>query len=189
MNVCPVCNCQLPKGYVKCPSCPSVNRANQSLSTSTGSAPNLPINPSQSTTQIPSGKSAFAGFWERVGASLIDSLIQLLGQTAIILILGLMSTDWHSGVAIGSLIGSISILFYEAYFLSSERQATPGKMALKIVVTDEKNQRISFLRALGRSFLKIFNALTLGLGYLIVAFTSKKQGLHDLMIGTIVTRR
>jgi len=72
---------------------------------------------------------------------------------------------------------------------SSARQATLGKMAVGIVVTDERGARISFGRATGRFFAKFLSMLILYVGYLMAAFTEKKQGLHDVLAGTLVVRR
>jgi len=72
---------------------------------------------------------------------------------------------------------------------SSELQATLGKMALGICVTDKYGNRISFGRATGRHFAKIISSLTLGIGYLAAAFTEKKQALHDIIAGCLVLKR
>jgi uncharacterized RDD family membrane protein YckC len=71
---------------------------------------------------------------------------------------------------------------------SSPKQGTLGKMALGIVVTDMDSRRISFGRATGRYFAKILSGLILGIGFLMVAFTEKKQGLHDILAGTLVVK-
>lgn len=78
---------------------------------------------------------------------------------------------------------------YYALFESSERQATPGKMALGIKVTNLQGNRISFLNATGRYFGKIISGLLFGFGYIMILFTEKKQGLHDLMAGTLVVKK
>jgi uncharacterized RDD family membrane protein YckC len=78
---------------------------------------------------------------------------------------------------------------YEAGFTSSARQATPGKMALSLVVTDLAESRISFGRASGRHFAKYLSSFTLLIGYLIQPFTEKRQALHDLLAGTLVVRK
>ena len=69
---------------------------------------------------------------------------------------------------------------------SSSKQATLGKMVLGIVVTDAGGNRISFGRALGRNLAKIISDIILFIGHFMVAFTEKKQGLHDLIAGTLV---
>lgn len=60
-------------------------------------------------------------------------------------------------------------------------------MGLK--VTDEYGQRISFQRAVGRQFAKILSGLTCGIGYLLIAFTPRKQALHDFVARTLVVVR
>jgi uncharacterized RDD family membrane protein YckC len=72
---------------------------------------------------------------------------------------------------------------------SSQRQATIGKMALGIVVTDLNGERIGFAKATGRYFAKILSAIILLIGFIMVAFTEKKQGLHDILAGTLVVFR
>jgi uncharacterized RDD family membrane protein YckC len=69
---------------------------------------------------------------------------------------------------------------------SSSKQATLGKMALGIIVTDLEGQRISFGKATGRHFSKIVSGIILYIGFIMVAFTEKKQGLHDMMAGCLV---
>jgi len=86
----------------------------------------------------------------------------------------------------------ISVLLswcYEAYFLSSNRQATPGKMALGLKVTNLNGQRISFDQATGRHFAKYLSRVILLIGYIMAAFTERKQALHDVIAGTLVLRR
>ena len=61
-------------------------------------------------------------------------------------------------------------------------------MAVGLRVVDEQGQRISFARATGRFFAKFISALILMIGYLMVAFTDRKRGLHDIMAGTLVVK-
>jgi uncharacterized RDD family membrane protein YckC len=75
---------------------------------------------------------------------------------------------------------------YWAIMESSSRQATLGKMALGIVVTDLEGHRISFGKATGRYFGKLISLLILLIGFIMIAFTDKKQGLHDMMAGCVV---
>lgn len=82
---------------------------------------------------------------------------------------------------------TISWLYY-ALMESSQRQATLGKLAAGIKVTDLNGNRISFLQATGRYFAKILSGLMFGIGYLMIIFTEKKQGLHDILAGTLVVR-
>ena len=78
---------------------------------------------------------------------------------------------------------------YFAAFESSPKQATPGKMALGIKVTDLNGRRIGFGKATGRYFGKILSFIILGIGFIMIAFTEKKQGLHDKMAGCLVVNK
>ena len=123
--------------------------------------------------------SGYAGFWKRVAAILIDSCVVSL------------ATGLVAAATFGAGWFAVFFLhwFYEAAMLSSEMQATLGKMALGIVVTDTAGQRLSFARATGRHFAKWLSALILGIGFLMAAFTAKKQALHDLIAETLVVNK
>jgi uncharacterized RDD family membrane protein YckC len=69
---------------------------------------------------------------------------------------------------------------------SSKRQATFGKMAMNIIVVDIRGDKISFLKAIERSLAKMISGLIIGIGFIMIEFTKKKQGLHDIMIDTLV---
>ncbi|MEP7128319.1 MAG: RDD family protein [Chitinophagales bacterium] len=102
----------------------------------------------------------------------------------IALVLGLIAA--YSTLIIISV--TISWLYY-SLMESSHRQATLGKSALGIKVTDLNGNRISFLNATGRYFGKILSGLIFGIGYIMIIFTEKKQGLHDILAGTLVVRK
>jgi uncharacterized RDD family membrane protein YckC len=76
--------------------------------------------------------------------------------------------------------------FYFAYLESSRNQATLGKLALRIAVTDLQGNRITFARATLRFFAKIVSVITLFVGFIIIAFTRYKQGLHDMIAGCLM---
>ncbi|PCI24877.1 hypothetical protein COB57_03855 [Candidatus Peregrinibacteria bacterium] len=78
---------------------------------------------------------------------------------------------------------------YYAKMESSENQATLGKMALGMKVTDMNGKRISFGRASGRYWGKILSGLTILIGYIMAGFTDKKQALHDMMAGCLVVNK
>jgi uncharacterized RDD family membrane protein YckC len=144
----------------------------------------------------------YAGFWRRVGAYLIDAI--LLGIVTSILgsVLGMpmgmgamssvLSGDpqaiaaAQAGGNMGNLLSLIIGVAYFAGMESSSHQATLGKKALGMVVTDLAGNRISLGRAIGRYFAKIVSAIILCIGFIMVAFTEKKQGLHDMIAGTLV---
>jgi uncharacterized RDD family membrane protein YckC len=87
------------------------------------------------------------------------------------------------------LIGFFGPWIYEAWMLSSSRQATLGKSVMSIMVTGIDGSRISFARATGRHFSKYVSALLLGVGFLMAAFTAKKQALHDMIAETLVIEK
>jgi len=81
------------------------------------------------------------------------------------------------------------VWLYFALAESSAFRATPGKLVIGLKVTTHEGRRVSFLRATLRHFAKILSVLPLCFGYLLIAFTPKKQGLHDMIAGCLVVRR
>lgn len=146
--------------------------------------------------------TSYAGFWQRVIAFLIDGVIVNAAVLAVGFVAATLLRITLNPVAGGdpssamSLVSGLSALIYVLalvlpwlYFAlmeSSSRQATLGKSALGLIVTDENGGRVSFGRATGRFFGKFVSSLILYIGFLMVAFTDKKQGLHDIMAGTLV---
>ncbi|MFW9806568.1 MAG: RDD family protein [Candidatus Thorarchaeota archaeon] len=121
----------------------------------------------------------YAGFWKRFVAWIIDMVATQVVISAVSLVTG--------GIG-GGLLGLVGGWLYFALMESSSKQATLGKMALGIIVTDYNGNRISFARATGRHFAKIISAILLLVGYIMIAFTEKKQGLHDIISGCLVVR-
>lgn len=137
--------------------------------------------------RMTSSQKKYAGFWKRVAAVLLDGLI--LGAAISFLTAILMPGTAVDGSSGNGMIGTVAAWLYFALFESSDHQATPGKILLSIRVTDEKGKRIDFGRATGRYFAKILSGLILCAGFLMAAFTKKKQGLHDLIAGTLVVNK
>mgnify|MGYP002788531953 FL=1 len=132
----------------------------------------------------------YAGFWLRFAAYLIDFVIMLIANIVVYAVFGLSfleaaaAPDFNAGDLVNFVVG----IAYFAGFEASTMQGTPGKRALGMIVTDFQGNRISFLRALGRYFAKIPSAIILGIGFIMVAFTERKQGLHDMIASTLVLR-
>lgn len=127
-----------------------------------------------------------AGFWRRAAAYLIDFCI-------IVLPLGLLDVmifaPFHPDNRLKLNIFNLLLMWpYWAIFESSSWQATPGKRLMGLSVVDIQGQRIGFLRATGRFFAKLLSNMTLLIGYLLAAWTSRKQALHDLVVSTCVVR-
>lgn len=123
---------------------------------------------------------AYAGFWRRFLAALVDGI--LLG-----IIGGILNAVLDQEVS-GTISALLGWLYY-AGMESSSRQATFGKSLLGIYVTGLDGERISFLRATGRYFAKIISALILFIGFIMAAFTERKQALHDMIASTLVLSR
>jgi uncharacterized RDD family membrane protein YckC len=151
---------------------------------------------------------SYAGFWQRFGAWVIDLIVLMIPTMIAMYLLGGMDAYRHlmeqmqanADVATSfreyaeatksSQIASLVITFvYYVLFESSKLQATPGKLALRLRVTDLNGQRVTIGRAAARNVVRIAG-LIFGLipiiCYLAIAWTQRKQGLHDLMASTLV---
>ena len=147
-------------------------------------------------------KPVYVGFWMRVAAYLIDGI--LLGIVQVILMFTVLGSTFYGmrdmqpgDMPPASMFGKMMILYavifavqwlYFAGMESSAKQATIGKMAIGAKVTDLNGNRIGFGKATGRFFAKIISSLILCIGFMMVGFTEKKQGLHDQMAGTLVVK-
>jgi uncharacterized RDD family membrane protein YckC len=130
---------------------------------------------------------AFAGFWRRLAALLIDSLLLACVEGALGMLIALVSPESADGTRLASVGAAISWAYF-SLLESSPAQATLGKIALGIKVTDAGGGVISFRRASVRYFCKSLSTLVLGIGWLLAAFTPRRQALHDLFTGTLVVR-
>jgi uncharacterized RDD family membrane protein YckC len=83
----------------------------------------------------------------------------------------------------------IVVIMYFSGMESSPLQATIGKLATGLYVTDTNGERISFGRAAGRFLGKFLSGLFCYIGYIIAGFTEKKQALHDMIAGCLVLRK
>ena len=140
----------------------------------------------------------YAGFWFRVIANIIDHIIAAISAGIIAYIAGsmlgltmsVMSSSIEEIKIAAKIIGFIvGILIPWLYFTLSESsvwQATLGKKMLGMKVVDMDGNKISFGKANVRYWSKIISAITLYIGFIMVAFTERKQGLHDKIAGTLV---
>ena len=71
---------------------------------------------------------------------------------------------------------------------ASLKQATYGKLAMGIKVTNEAGNPIGTAKAFGRNFSKLLCIMTLGIGYLMGFFDKRQQCLHDKIAGTLVVK-
>lgn len=131
----------------------------------------------------------YASFARRLAAYVIDNLI--LACALLLALFPRMMSDVRDPEALSRdpvlLLSSLVLSF--AYFViweSSSWQATPGKRILRIRVTDLAGRRLSFFHASVRHLGKIASSLTFYLGFLMAAFTARRQALHDLLAGCVV---
>ena len=170
----------------------------------------------QNTSPVPVGANPaapfpYAGFWVRFAAYCIDGLILGIPYGLVVMVLiflfggfGLMlrhnAIDQRAAAALavpmflGILFAMLIFLglnwLYFAGMESSERQATFGKAAMSLRVTNLEGRRLSFGHATGRFFAKMISGMIpLGIGYIMAGFTEKKQALHDMIAGTLVLRK
>lgn len=135
----------------------------------------------------------YAGFWLRVVAYFIYAIAVLFCSLFAGVALGItmvaMGIEPTGEEPIWNLAGILVAWLYYALMESSSRQATLGKMALGLKVTDLDGYPISFARASGRFFGKFFSAFMLCVGFMMAGFTQRKQALHDMIAGTLVIRK
>ena len=152
----------------------------------------------------------YAGFWRRLVAFVIDSIVLsipllivagiIMYKSMSIMLPAAMAAQGQNlpPEALSSMLSMYAGMFgvqifslvlywlYNALMESSAKQATLGKMAMGIKVVDEFGQRISFWRATGRTFGKWLSSLILYIGFLMAGATRRKQALHDMLCSTLV---
>lgn len=148
----------------------------------------------------------YAGFWPRVAASIVDSIIITIPSWIIVF----LDSSGIGGIAF--------CLLYYAGFEGSNKQATLGKQVMNLRVADKNGNRVSFLRVLARAGLMLIIPMIFSLSIMIliavffpntsednlitsvvlayfagfylsclfVCWTPKKQGLHDIFSGCII---
>lgn len=204
---CSHCGLRVEEGNQFCQNCGQAVGAAVTVAPATATALPPPI---AASAQVPA-ILPYAGFWMRFAAALVDGLI--LGVPFWLVMIGVASMLGGFGVmlhrnpgdprAAMALLAPMFMVFflgmlafvilewlYFAGMESSARQATFGKSVLSLRVTNYDGQRISFGHATGRFFAKIISGMIpLAIGYIMAAFTEKKQALHDLIAGTLVLRK
>lgn len=156
----------------------------------------------------------YAGFWLRFVAYIIDYIvIQVLQSFVILPILATMglgfatasqTIDWSNlndpemismfGAAMVAfstlaLLSTAILVLYYTIMESSKYQATFGKIALGLKVTDMNGNRLGFDRAFLRQISKIVSAMILMIGFIMAGLSAKKQALHDLIAGALVVKQ
>ncbi len=143
---------------------------------------------------MPAERSAdleYVGFWPRVGAALIDTLlIMVITVPLVTAVYGKqywLSDSWLKGPAdflINWLLPAAAVLLFWIY-----RQATPGKIAIGARIVDaETGEKPSTRQLVGRYLAYYVSIIPFMAGIVWVAFDPRKQGWHDKLAGTVVVR-
>ncbi len=158
--------------------------------------------------------TAYAGFWLRFVAYIVDYIIIQIAQSIIIFpllsIFGISfysfneDIDWEYmsegeivalvATAIGAAGAAITIalliqVLYYTFMEASKYQGTVGKLVLGLKVTDMEGNALDFPKAFIRNLAKILSGMILLIGYIMAGFTDKKQALHDIVAGALVVRK
>ena len=134
----------------------------------------------------------YAGFWPRLGATLVDTvLLFLLTMPVMFLVYGELYWDSDDFILGGwdvilnwicPLLATVTFWIY--------RSATPGKIVFGLEVLDMKTgSKLTVSTSIIRYFSYYLSAIPLCLGFIWICFNSKKQGWHDLIAGTIVVKK
>lgn len=152
------------------------------------------------------GEVVYAGFWKRFAAYTIDSfIVGIAGFIVQMVVAGVMfggmaavSSNPSEMFATGAGIAGMLVMYlspmvlaaaYFGFFHASANQASLGKMAVGIKVTDDVGGHISFWRGFGRYFGLILSSIPLGIGFIMAGFTDRKRALHDMVCSTVVVDR
>jgi len=133
----------------------------------------------------------YVGFWPRVGAAMIDTLLLLV--VSMPLVTWVYGTAYWSSdsliqgpadILITWVLPAVAIILFWVY-----RQATPGKFAISARIVDAvSGGKPSTGQLLGRYAGYYVAMLPFMIGILWVAFDPRKQGWHDKLAGTVVVR-
>ena len=135
----------------------------------------------------------YAGFWIRVGASLIDTLLVLC--ITLPLLFAIYGGSYFDAAQTSLVVGIADFLL--SYVLPAvaivmfwiHRQATPGKMMLKLKVVNAKTGGpLTVGQAVIRYLGYYMSAIPLCIGLIWVGLDDRKQGWHDKLAGTVVVR-
>ena len=154
------------------------------------SGPSAPPPPVWDAHPAGTAAVAYGGFWIRLVAYIIDAILLsiVFGIVGSVLGYDIFEPDMESYSATINIASLLIGWLYFALLESSERGATVGKMAMGLRVVTDKGERLSFMNATGRYFAKIISAIILCIGFIMIGFTERKRGLHDMIASTLVIK-
>lgn len=131
----------------------------------------------------------YAGFWRRVVSIVIDMFVLWIPGSIVRL-----SAPYFgiTGIPLEIVDFIYVILLWSLYYgftESSRYQATLGKRIMGLKVTNYDGEKISFWNAVGRFLAQFIALLPLGIGILMIGWTKKKQGIHDMMAKCLAIRK
>jgi len=144
------------------------------------------------------GDVVYAGFWRRFAARVIDHFIVYIPVSILgFMVVGGVAAFSTSGgepnpaattsiIAIAYLLPNAANFLYFSLMHSSAWQASVGKLALGIKVTDSQGRRLDFGQAAIRWFAALLSYLTVYIGFIMAGFTDQKKALHDMLASTLV---
>jgi len=147
--------------------------------------------------RIPIPKEVFAPIWRRGIALAVDLLAIWVSAFLLGAIMGVIIAARHIELVVSQSAPDFTVArgillafpwFYFTVFEGSFLQATPGKLLMKIVVTDVSGYRPGFPRAALRSVAKYVSWCVFLLGFIIAPFTERKQAFHDFVARTVVQK-
>lgn len=206
---CSKCGANVAEGVAFCSACgqPVIGYSVAPAGAVPVAAPPAYAPPAETGWQAPAARApvAYAGFWLRFVAWIIDRIVLQFAGSIITLPFAasvgmreLMRMHPSSPEDFLPLFENMRKFFliilvlewlYYALLESSAWQATLGKKALGLEVTDLAGARVTFGRATGRYFARYISFFTIGIGYIMAGFTAKKQALHDMIASTLVIRK
>lgn len=207
----------MPENFIFCSKCGAQNSASAQSCQNCGSSLSSSLAPTQAAAPAVAYAAAppvayappsiYGGFWIRLLAHLIDHII--LGAVAaplfvmtvlpsIIRIAHQAEQDQEPSPEMIVAIVSSALVYivlafvgqwlYDALLTSSSWQGTIGKKVLRLKVVDDAGNRIGFGRATGRFFAKILSSMFMCIGFIMIGFTDRKRGLHDMLANTLVMK-
>ncbi|MEC0181040.1 RDD family protein [Paenibacillus peoriae] len=149
------------------------------------------------TATSDSVRRMYGGFWIRTAAFVMDLVIVFV---LVLLIGGVFSIPFLLGIEETGFIKVLMIWLplilwlivpwlYCGLWESSKVKATPGKLVFSLIVVDKEGNRLAFWHASGRYWIKAISFIIVHIIYIVVAFTAKKQGVHDLCANTLVVNK